>query len=91
MCGDIRAYRDFAELNLSKDINNLKEELLFVRDMQKSKQKNTFSWQKAYIGKLDNIFPAKNQENSWCQKTKKIFLEIPHYDLTILKNIINDL
>jgi len=77
MCGSKAIYQQFAQLERSQNIDDLKNELQHLRDSALSHPAPNFRWTKAWIGKSDLIFPTQNQQKYWGDLGHQI--DMPHF------------
>ncbi len=77
MAGSSQKARELDELLPTPNIDVLKKELEFIRA---NPAKGNISWDRAFIGNADRIFPAEAQKNYWETKGVETFIsEDAHY------------
>lgn len=89
MAGSGSAYREFAKHIPERGIEELKEELIAIRDTETP----IIQWDKAIIFDNDRIIPPTNQQSAWVKEA----YELIHYDgahlpnfKTLFSQILND-
>lgn len=77
MCGGVSAYQAKADMfEHLQDVDALREELEYVASHPNEKH---LTWDGAYIGNDDRIFPASNQLKAWEGRTGVHKIPSPHY------------
>ncbi len=78
MCGSKSKFTEFINCHKpERDIESLRQELKETGLRYTSNTHlNSIKWDKAIIGKNDNIFPYKNQMSSWSEYCQNNFIEI---------------
>lgn len=83
MCGGVSAYQAKADMfEHLQDVDALRGELEYVASHPNEKH---LTWDGAYIGRDDRIFPALNQSEAWEGRTSVHEIPSPHYvDLQVI-------
>ena len=80
MCGSGTLYSDFMQHAPNRPIEELKDELVHIRETSLQNPHPSFQWDVAVIGLKDVIFPPDNQRNAWKGIQQRIEKEMAHYD-----------
>lgn len=90
ICGTNQAFKSYMENPSQRnDIEELKNELIAMRENFFKFGDTTFEWDEAYIADKDLIFSQENQIRYWKKKKVKITLfEGAHYNPSIIINTI---
>lgn len=92
MCATAPAYRTFQAIAPQRAIDELKEELITIRNAffsEKEEETKTFFWKEAVIGTGDRIFLPQNQRNAWNVTNTLIHeTDAAHYDESLFQQLI---
>ncbi|MCZ4694469.1 DUF452 family protein [Ancylomarina euxinus] len=79
MCGGRSGYADFVEHQPQRLVEDQKEELICLQNMI---LKEAITWDifdKVLLSSRDMIFPFKNLEKAWENKSQKLIFNLPHF------------
>ncbi len=97
MCADAKAFRKFLEVTPRRPLEELRDELIAVKVLQKCEQgekskESCFQWQQAVVGKEDRIIPPKNQLQAWREMgTPVIETDNTHYEQSLFQYYLQDI
>lgn len=91
MCKDNATFKCFLQKMPQRPVEELKEELEMIRLNYTRVPSGNFTWQKAFIGKNDRIFPPVNQQRVWEGTNTCIFEnEEAHYSEQLLSELLTN-
>lgn len=79
MCGGRSGYTSFAEHQPQRTVEDQKEELICLQNMILDKNITWDIFDKVLLSSRDMIFPFKNLEKAWEEKSQKLILDLPHF------------
>lgn len=88
MCGGTEEWKSFITYIPQRSIEELKEELRRIEELMNQLPTSSFTWNKAFIGKKDLIFPPDNQLCAWERNTPTEIRNIPHYSANLFKELL---
>ena len=92
MCGKGDVFRQFQAVAPQRSVEDLKEELAAIGETCKVASPLNFSWDEAYIGGNDLIFPAVNQKAAWEKAGVKIKTgDAAQYDAAVFKHYFSSI
>lgn len=92
MCSTSSAYKAFQEIAPQRSVEELKEELVAIKQHYHSEPKVHYHWHKAIIGNADRIFLPDNQRSAWNRQETDVIeeTEAAHYQDEVFKLIIEN-
>ena len=91
MCKDNATFKCFLQKMPQRPVEELKEELEMIRLNYTRVPSGNFTWQKAFIGKNDRIFPPVNQQRAWEETNTCIFEnEEAHYNELLFSELLTN-
>jgi biotin synthesis protein BioG len=82
MCGGRSGYTSFMKHQPQRSVEDQKEELICLQNMI---LKEAITWDifhKVLLSSRDMIFPFKNLEKAWENKSQKLIIDLPHFCFT---------
>ncbi|MDE5423948.1 DUF452 family protein [Ancylomarina sp. DW003] len=79
MCGGRSGYTSFAEHQPQRTLEDQKEELICLQNMILDKNITWDIFDKVLLSSRDMIFPFKNLEKAWENKSQKTVIDLPHF------------
>jgi len=79
MCGGRTGYAAFAENQPQRLLADQKEELICLQNMILNQRITWDIFDKVLISSRDMIFPYKNLEKAWENKSDKLIIDLPHF------------
>lgn len=91
MCMDGSSYARFKATAPQRTVEELREELDAIGKQYRLLPPAHFSWQRAYIGKNDRIFPPVHQQEAWNESTARIESgDEAHYDELLFRKYLEE-
>ena len=93
MCGSSTAYRTFMEVTPRRDFGEIHEELRRIGEqVEAGEQSVTWTYDRAYIGTNDLIFPAANLQTHYramgCPEV--LTMDCAHYDESLFRYLLQE-
>ncbi|MGZ2369313.1 DUF452 family protein [Ancylomarina sp. YFZ004] len=82
MCGGRSGYASFIEHQPQRSVEDQKEELICLQNMILREVITWDIFDKVLLSSRDMIFPFKNLEKAWEDKSQKLIIDLPHFCFT---------
>jgi len=79
MCGGRSGFADFTKHQPKRAVEDQKEELICLQNMILDRSITWDIFDKVLLSSRDMIFPFKNLEKAWENKSQKIVMDLPHF------------
>lgn len=91
MCRDGSSFARFKETAPKRTVDELKEELDAIGRQYRLLPPAHFTWQRAFIGQNDRIFPPPHQQEAWNETTALLATgDEAHYDESLLRRYLEE-
>lgn len=87
MCATNAVFTHFTASLPKRNIADLKDELIKIREQSKDLPPADFEWNKVYISKGDRIFLPENQIRSW-EENNYTLMEEGHYPMELFQKLL---
>ena len=79
MCGGRSGFANFSKHQAQRTVEDQKEELICLQNMILDRSITWDIFDKVLLSSRDMIFPFKNLEKAWENKSQKIVMDLPHF------------